>query len=153
PSTEPPSSPPSRTDHWPPRSSIPRSPGTPGCTCSRTGCVPLARRADGGSGVPVSFATLALWVAGAGVAGVALTAVAVRALPLPPAGRAVVAGGGIVGTVVAMGAASRDITARAVPAEDGDDDGDGAGPADPATPDTAPPAESGGQPPRPDGLG
>ena len=78
---------------------------------------------------------------------------AVGALPLPPAGRAVVAVVGIVGTIVAMGLASRHITARAIRAEYGDDDGDGAGPADPATPDTAPPAESGGQPPRPDGLG
>src|SRR5699024_2748524 len=153
PSTEPPSSPPSRTDHWPPRSSIPRSPGTPGCTCSRTGCVPLARRADGGSGVPVSFATLALWVAGAGVAGVALAAVADVALPLPPPGRAMGAVVGIAGTLAAGGLASRNITARAVRAEDGDADGDGAGPAGPATPETAPPAEIGGQPPRPDGLG
>ena len=43
----------------------------------------------------MSFAALALAVAGAGVLVLALTALAVALLPLPPAGRAVVALAGV----------------------------------------------------------
>lgn len=81
-------------------------------------------RGAGDAPAPVSFAAIALWVVGAGVAGLALTAAAVALLPLAPAGRALVLLAGIVLTVVAMAAASNRITARAIRAEFGDDDAD-----------------------------
>ena len=85
----------------------------------------MARR--DGAPASVSFATLALWVAGAGVLGLALTAVLVGVLPLSPAGRAVAALVGIVLTIVAMGVASNRITDRAIRAEYGDEPADGVG--------------------------
>ncbi|GAA3519684.1 hypothetical protein [Dietzia aurantiaca] len=85
----------------------------------------------GKSPAPLSFASLALWVAGAGALGLALTAIVVAVLPIGPVGRAVAALAGIVLTIVAMGVASRRITDRAIRAEYGDypsgevaDDGD-----------------------------
>ena len=70
--------------------------------------------------MPVSFATLALWVAGAGVLGLGLTAVIVAFLPVGPVGKAIAALVGIIGTIVAMGSASSRITDRAIRAEYGD---------------------------------
>jgi len=72
----------------------------------------------------VSFAALALAVAGAGVLVLALTALAVALLPLPPAGRAVVALAGVVATVAAMGLTSRRFTDRAIRAEYGEEPGE-----------------------------
>ena len=69
---------------------------------------------------PVSFAALALWVSGAGVLALGLTALAVALLPLPPAGRAVVAVVGIIAAIAAMGVVSSRITDRAIRAEYGD---------------------------------
>ncbi|KZO59964.1 MULTISPECIES: hypothetical protein [Dietzia] len=69
----------------------------------------------------MSFAALAMAVAGAGVLVLALTALAVALLPLPPAGRAVVALVGVVATVAAMGLTSRRITDRAIRAEYGEE--------------------------------
>lgn len=74
---------------------------------------------------PVSFASLALWVAGSGVLVLGLTAVAVSLLPVPPVGRAVIVVVGVVLTIVAMGVASHRVTARAIRAEYGDDLGEG----------------------------
>ena len=91
----------------------------PDCSFSRTGSAPLAR--GGRPPAPVSFAALALWVAGAGVLGLALTAVVVAVLPVGPVGRAVAALAGIVLTIVAMGVASSRVTDRAIRAEYGDD--------------------------------
>ena len=71
----------------------------------------------------MSFAALALAVAGAGVLVLALTALAVALLPLPPAGRAVVALAGVVATVAAMGLTSRRFTDRAIRAEYGEEPG------------------------------
>ncbi|EFV90984.1 hypothetical protein ES5_13383 [Dietzia cinnamea P4] len=71
----------------------------------------------------MSFAALAMAVAGAGVLVLALTALAVALLPLPPAGRAVVALVGVVATVAAMGLTSRRITDRAIRAEYGEEPG------------------------------
>ncbi|MBC7306520.1 MAG: hypothetical protein H5T80_06235, partial [Dietzia sp.] len=51
----------------------------------------------------MSFAVLALGVAGAGVLGLALTAIAVAVLPVPPVGKAVVALVGLLLSVAAMG--------------------------------------------------
>ena len=90
----------------------------------------------GGRGpAPVSFAVLALGVAGAGVLVLAVTALAVALLPVPPAVRAIVALVGIVVTVAAMGRVSNYITDRAIRAEYGEEpgrqaetpDGDGLG--------------------------
>lgn len=83
----------------------------------------------------MSFAVLALGVAGAGVLVLAVTAVAVALLPVPPAVRAIVALVGMIMAVVAMGLASNRITDRAIRAEYGEDpggqaetpDGDGLG--------------------------
>ena len=69
----------------------------------------------------MSFAVLALGVSGAGVLFLGLTALAVALLPLPPAGRAVVALVGVILTVVAMGVVSTRITDRAIRAEYGDE--------------------------------
>lgn len=119
---------------------------TPDCSCWRTGSAPLARGAD--DPAPVSFAVLALWVSGAGVVLLGLTALAVALLPLPPAGRAVVAVLGLVATVAAMGVASNRITDRAIRAEYGSDpDETGSAPAVPPTP------EGDATSPRDDGLG
>ncbi|MGN0101229.1 hypothetical protein [Dietzia sp. CH92] len=71
----------------------------------------------------MSFAVLALAVAGAGVAGLALTALATAFLPVPPAGRAVAALLGLVATVAAMGWTSRRLTDRAIRAEYGEEPG------------------------------
>ena len=70
----------------------------------------------------MSFAVLALSVAGAGVLGLALTGAAVALLPLPPVGRALALLVGLVATVAAMGVASNRVTARAIRAEYGDDE-------------------------------
>ena len=67
----------------------------------------------------MSFAVLALGVAGAGVFGLALTALAVAVLPVPPVGRAVIALVGMILTVAAMGLVSHRITDRAIRAEYG----------------------------------
>lgn len=78
--------------------------------------------ADGGRpAAPVSFATIALCVAGAGVLGLGLTALAVALVPFGPVGRAVLALAGVVLTIVAMGVTSSRITDRAIRAEYGDD--------------------------------
>ena len=69
----------------------------------------------------MSFAVLALWVAGAGVLCLGLTAVAVAVIPVGPAGRAIIALVGIVVTIAAMGVTSSRITDRAIRAEYGDD--------------------------------
>jgi hypothetical protein len=103
----------------------------------------------------VSFAGLALAVAGAGVACLAVTAAAVALLPLPPYGRALVLLAGIAVTLAAMSVTSRRITDRAIRAEFGDEtdgtvetdepgDGTGGGPGA---------AEADGRGGRPDGLG
>lgn len=76
----------------------------------------------------MSFATVALWVAGAGILAMALTAAAVALLPLAPTGRALVALAGIALTIVAMGAASNHVTKRAIRAEFGDDRSGAVGP-------------------------
>ena len=91
----------------------------PVSTFSRTGSGPLAR--PGRPPAPVSFAVLALWVAGAGVLCLGLTAVAVAVIPVGPAGRAIIALVGIVVTIAAMGVTSSRITDRAIRAEYGDD--------------------------------
>lgn len=78
----------------------------------------------------MSLATLALWVAGAGVLGMALTAVVVVLLPLSPVGRAIAALVGIVVTIALMGIASSKITNRAIRAEYGDDPADEVGDGD-----------------------
>ena len=75
----------------------------------------------------MSFATLALWVAGAGVLGLALTAVLVGVLPLSPAGRAGGALAGVVPTIAAMGVPSNRTTDRAIRAEYGGEPADGVG--------------------------
>ena len=69
----------------------------------------------------MSFAILALGVAGAGVLFLGLTTLAVALLPVPPVGKAVVALVGVVLAIAAMGVASGRITARAIRAEYGDD--------------------------------
>ena len=98
---------------------------------------------DRGGPAPLSFAILALGVAGAGVLLLGLTTLAVAMLPLPPVGRAVVALVGVVLTIAAMGLASNRITARAIRAEYGDDvPGEASGA-----------AEGDGSPRREDGLG
>jgi len=71
----------------------------------------------------VSFAVLALGVAGAGVLGLALTAIAVAVLPVPPVGKAVVALVGLLLSVAAMGLVSNRITDRAIRAEYGEEPG------------------------------
>lgn len=76
----------------------------------------------------MSFATVALWVAGAGVLAMALTAAAVALLPLAPVGRALVGLAGIVLTIVAIGLASDHVTTRAIRSEFGDDQNGGVGP-------------------------
>ena len=70
---------------------------------------------------PVSFAVLALCVAGAGVLGLGITAVAVAVIPASPGWRAIVALAGIILTIVAMGVTSSRITDRAIRAEYGND--------------------------------
>ncbi|AWH95246.1 hypothetical protein [Dietzia psychralcaliphila] len=97
----------------------------------------------------MSFAVLALWVSGAGVLFLGLTALAVALLPLPPAGRAVVALVGVVLTVVAMGVVSSRITDRAIRAEYGDEP-DGQPGAHPG--ESSEPAEGDEKRPRADGL-
>lgn len=92
---------------------------TPGSTCSRTGFGLLAR--SGRTPAPVSFAMLALCVAGAGVLCLGITAVAVAVIPVGPTGLAVIALAGVVLTITAMGVTSRRITDRAIRAEYGDD--------------------------------
>lgn len=67
----------------------------------------------------MSFATIALWVAGAGIAAMALTAIALAVIPLAPAGKALLALAGIVLTIVAMSVASSQATKRALRAEYG----------------------------------
>lgn len=91
------------------------------CSYSRTGFVLSARGRRGP--VPVSFAVLALGVAGSGVAGLALTALAVALLPVPAVGKAVVALVGLILTVAAMGLVSNRITDRAIRAEYGEEPG------------------------------
>jgi hypothetical protein len=103
-----------------------------------------------GGPAPLSFATLALGVAGAGVLFLALTTLAVALIPLPPVGRAVVALVGVVLTIVAMGVVSNRITARAIRAEYGGDPDAEPGRGRGSTPGTA---EGGGGSRRPDGLG
>lgn len=71
----------------------------------------------------MSFAVLALSVAGSGVVVLALTALAVALLPVPPVGRAVVALVGLILAVAAMGLASNRITDRAIRAEYGEEPG------------------------------
>ncbi|UVE95107.1 MULTISPECIES: hypothetical protein [unclassified Dietzia] len=71
----------------------------------------------------MSFAQLALGVAGAGVSGLALTALAVALLPVPPAGKALVALVGVILSIVAMGLVSNRITDRAIRAEYGEEPG------------------------------
>lgn len=130
---------------------------TPVCTCWRTGSSLLAdrgvdKRGDGPA--PISFATLALGVAGAGVLFLGLTTLAVALLPLPPVGKAVVALVGVVLTIAAMGVASNRITARAIRAEYGDDPHEGPGEGPDEHPDgTSGAAEGDEQPRRADGLG
>ncbi|MDV8001768.1 hypothetical protein [Rhodococcus sp. IEGM 1408] len=114
------------------------------------------KRGDGPA--PISFATLALGVAGAGVLFLGLTTLAVALLPLPPVGKAVVALVGVVLTITAMGVASNRITARAIRAEYGDDPHEGPDERPDEGPDEHPaeasgPAEGDDQPRRADGLG
>lgn len=80
-----------------------------------------------GPGAPVSFATLALAVAGAGVACLALTAVVVALVPVGPVGRALLALAGVALTIAAMGVTSGRLTDRAIRAEFGDDPTDAVG--------------------------
>lgn len=71
----------------------------------------------------MSFAVLALGVAGSGVLVLASTALAVALLPVPPAVRAVIALVGVILAVVAMGLVSNRITDRAIRAEYGEEPG------------------------------
>lgn len=73
----------------------------------------------------MSFATIALFVAGAGVLAMAVTAIAVAFVPVGPEGKALVALAGIVLTIGAMAFASNRITKRAIRAEFGDDPDEG----------------------------
>lgn len=91
----------------------------PGSTFSRTGSGRLASGER--PGAPVSFAMLALGVAGAGVLCLALTAVVVAVVPVGPVGRAILALAGLALTIAAMGVTSSRITDRAIRAEYGDD--------------------------------
>lgn len=98
----------------------------------------------------MSFAILALGVAGAGVLCLGLTTLAVALLPLPPVGKAVAALIGVIVTIAAMGLTSGRITDRAIRAGYGDDPDDGSD----QPPAEAPgPAEGDGRPRRADGLG
>ena len=92
---------------------------TPGSTCSRTGFGLLAR--SGRTPAPVSFAMLALCVAGAGVLCLGITAVLAAVIPVGPVWRVIVVLAGIVLTIVAMGVTSNRITDRAIRAEFGED--------------------------------
>ena len=92
---------------------------TPDFTFSRTGSALLAR--PDRTPASVSFAMLALCVAGAGVLGLGITAVVVAVIPAGPVWQAIVVLAGIIVTIAAMGVTSSRITDRAIRAEFGED--------------------------------